>query len=257
MAASMSAWKSQQALAVDLAVQHGVAGGALLHELGEEAGLVSGQPLGLHLGEDPLALGLAAPEGDDLVAVDRLHGGVHLEGSLRPGVQDVQVLQAVGGDLGIGGRGLGGGAALADDQLAGADPDRLVGQDVAEGHGPLDRDRLALGRAALVEVGQQPGALRGQARDGGEALLAQAADPFVHGVNLRCVLPVRIPPGGAGRLPGGRPPFRRRRRSWGLPAAAGRTCRCRCGGRAAGSRTGRSAGRPGRPPSGGCYRRCR
>ena len=59
-----------QAPAVDLVVQHGVAGRALLHELGEDARLVRGQPLVRHLREEPLAHGLALPERDDLLGVD-------------------------------------------------------------------------------------------------------------------------------------------------------------------------------------------
>ena len=44
-----------QPAAVNLVVQHGVARRALLHELGEDAGLVRGQPLVGHLGKEPLA----------------------------------------------------------------------------------------------------------------------------------------------------------------------------------------------------------
>jgi hypothetical protein len=55
-----------QALRVDLAVEDGVPGGPLLHELGEDAGFVSVDPLRGHIGEDAVALGAALPERDDL-----------------------------------------------------------------------------------------------------------------------------------------------------------------------------------------------
>ena len=57
--------KVEHALAVDLVVQHGVAGRALLHELGEDAGLVGVLPFGGHLAEDQVAHRPAAPEGND------------------------------------------------------------------------------------------------------------------------------------------------------------------------------------------------
>ena len=63
----MSADEVEHALAVDLVVQHGVAGRALLHELGEDARLVGRLPLGGHLREDQLAHRPALPEGDDLL----------------------------------------------------------------------------------------------------------------------------------------------------------------------------------------------
>jgi len=59
-----------QAPAVNLVVQDGVAGGALLHELGEDARFVGSLPLGRHFTEDEVAHGLTLPEGDNLLGVN-------------------------------------------------------------------------------------------------------------------------------------------------------------------------------------------
>ena len=59
----------QHPLVVDFVVQHGVAGGALLHKLGENPGFVGRVPFGRHLLEDEFAHRLALPEGDDRVGV--------------------------------------------------------------------------------------------------------------------------------------------------------------------------------------------
>jgi hypothetical protein len=59
-----------QAAAIDFVVEHGVAGRALLHELGEEAGFVGGLPLLGHLAEEQVAHRPALPEGDDAIGVD-------------------------------------------------------------------------------------------------------------------------------------------------------------------------------------------
>ena len=82
--------------------------------------------------------------------------------------------EAVAAQLGVGGRGLGRGAFLADDQLAVADADRLVLHQVAE------RQRAAhrRGEQAVVlpvELGHQLGALGRDGGDGVQALLAEAA----------------------------------------------------------------------------------
>ena len=62
----------EEAFVVHLAVHGGVPGGALFHELGEDACVVGFFPLLADVVEDALALGLAGPVGDDfaLVGVD-------------------------------------------------------------------------------------------------------------------------------------------------------------------------------------------
>ncbi len=62
--------------------QHGVAGRALLHELGEDAGFVGVLPLRRHLGEDAVAHAVTLPVGDDLVSLDAPGFVVHAVGDL-------------------------------------------------------------------------------------------------------------------------------------------------------------------------------
>ena len=160
---------------VDLVVQHGVAGRALLHELGEDAGLVRGQPLVGHLGKEPLAHRLALPERDDLRLIDLPGLGADLERDLLARIQDVQVGQGVAAELGIGGRGLGRRPLLADDQLAVADGDRAVLHHIAKRQRPAHRR----GEQAVVQAvgfGHQHGALGRDGRDGVQALLAECGD---------------------------------------------------------------------------------
>ncbi len=171
-------------LGVDLFAADGVAGGALLHELGEHARLIGGEPFGGHLGEQLLAHGLAAPVGDDLRGEIAAHRGADAEAGLLAPVQHVQVVQRMAGDLGVGGRGLGRRAPLADDQLVGQDDDLFVGQQKGEGAGALARDGEAVGGAAAVVAGQQAAALAGERGNGPQRAGAQFLDPFGH-VSLR------------------------------------------------------------------------
>ena len=182
--ARISACRSQQPLGVDLFAAHGVAGGALLHELGEDARLVGVEPLRGHVGEEALAHGLAPPVGDDLVGEVAAGGGADAEAGLLAPVQDVQVAERMAGDLGVGGGGLGRRPPFADDQLVGQDDDLLAGQQVGEGAGALARDGEAVGGAALVVAGQQAAAFAGKHGNGPQRAGAQSLDPFVH-VSLR------------------------------------------------------------------------
>ena len=65
---------AQHALAIDRAVEGGVAGGALLHELGEHARAVHLFPIFRDFLERPVAHAPAAPVRYDLLAVDRQVG---------------------------------------------------------------------------------------------------------------------------------------------------------------------------------------
>ena len=88
-------------LAVELAVGHGVAGRALLHELGEAARRVGVEPVLRQLAEHLVAQRAAAPEGDDLALVVVDDRRVDLVLRLRARVEDAQILGAVAGQLGI------------------------------------------------------------------------------------------------------------------------------------------------------------
>ena len=131
--------KVEQAFAIDLVVQHGVAGRALFHEFGEDAGFVSGFPFVGHFGKEQLAHGAPLPERDDLVAIQLARFGADRKRNLLARVEDVQVLQAVAAQFGISRRGFGRGAFFADDQFIGADEDRLVLHQI------LKRQRAAQG----------------------------------------------------------------------------------------------------------------
>ncbi len=109
-----------------------MAGRALLHELGEQAGFVGPFPLRGDVAENAVAHAAALPVGDDLLRVgaDLLLGdGVAGHG---PGVQNPQILGAVARQLGEGRYGLGPRAAFAHDQLVRADDNRLVFAQVFE-----------------------------------------------------------------------------------------------------------------------------
>ena len=173
-----------QALGIDLFAADGVAGGALLHELGEHARLVGGEPFGRHVGEQLLAHGLAPPVGDDLGGEVAAGGGADAEAGLLAPVQDVQVVERVAGDLGVGRGGLGRRPPFADDQLVGEDGDLFAGQQAGEGAGALAGDGEAVGGAAAVIAGQQAAALAGQGGNGPQRAGAQFLDPGVH-VSLR------------------------------------------------------------------------
>ncbi len=82
------------------------------------------------------------PVRDDLALVlgDDRRGDLVLRHGAR--IQDPQVLDAVAGQLGISRHGLGGGAALADDELSLAQPERLAVADGEEGEGAQHRDAV-------------------------------------------------------------------------------------------------------------------
>jgi len=168
-------------LSVDLVVQDRVAGGPLLHELGEDARLVGPVPLLGKLGEDQVAHGAAPPVGNDRLPVNIEASARHAVGRLGTRVQDPQVLETVAGQLRVGRRRLGPRPPLADDQLVGSQVDRLALAEVLEGQGPHDGGRVFPG-VLPVEGGDQFGPLAG---DGGlrlQAFLAQARGSLVHGV---------------------------------------------------------------------------
>ena len=219
----------EEAAPVDLVVEDRVPRRPLLHELGEEAGLVEGVPLRGQRGEEPVAEGAAAPVGDHLPLVGLDHVGGHGVARLRARVEDPQVLHAVTGELRERGHRLRGGAALADDQFAVAQVDLLLLAEVEEGAGPHHRD----GPAAVVlavEAGEEDGPLGRDRGSGVEAQAAQGFGPGVHGLSLRSARRGR----GRGRA---------RRGSRVARAVAGRGRRARTRVRGGGPWAPRSGGR--------------
>ncbi len=173
----------EQALAIDLVVQHRMARRPLLHEFGEQAGVVGLFPLRRERSENLVAHAAAAPIGNDLYLIDLQTLLGHGITGLGPGIEDAEVFQAVTGQLGVGRHDLGLRAALADDQLALPEIDRLVPAKVMERAGAHYRHG-ELAFVGLVEVGQQAGSLGGQRRPRGEALLSQASGSWRHDLIL-------------------------------------------------------------------------
>ena len=150
----------QQAFAVHPAVHGRMPRGALLHELGEHAGVVGFLPLLGHMVEDALALRLAFPVRDHLalIRVDVLLADVvRLQFA---GVQHMEVLHAVAGEFRERRDGLRLGAALAHDQLVRADVQRLLRADLVEVFRAEHRDRI-FSIVLLVERSLDEGAFNG------------------------------------------------------------------------------------------------
>ena len=169
----------QQAFFVDLAVGHGMTGGALFHEFGVDAGFIAVFPFGSHLGHDVVADGAAPPIRDDDLFLDAAGLFVVLEEDLVAFVQDLEVLDGVAAQLGVSRRRMGTRAAFADDQLVIVDADLFVFADMLEGQGAQHRS----GNFAFVHFvgfGLQDGAFDGQSGDGGHAGLALLLDAVVH-----------------------------------------------------------------------------
>ena len=138
--------------------------------------------------QDGFAQRPALPEGDDLFGVGAAGAGFDAEGCFETGIEDVQILQGVAAQLGVGGGVLWGGTLLADDELALADDDGLVLEQVLEGEGALDGDGgggAEEGAQFPVEIGEELRPLGGEGFAGVEGLLAQGAHPFGerHGVD--------------------------------------------------------------------------
>ena len=156
-----------------------MAGRPLLHEFGEDAGLVGGVPLGRQFGEQPRPHVAPRPVGDDLVGVDFQAVVIDEVAGLGAGAEDPQVFEGMAGQLRISGDHLGRGAALADDQLIFSDVDCLVLAEVKERLGPHNRHGI---QAVVggVEFGHQPRPFGTDPRHGVETLFSQAGGSFVH-----------------------------------------------------------------------------
>ncbi len=155
-------------------------GGPLFHELGEDAGLVGVDPFLGHLGEDAVALGPAFPEGDDLFGIGAAGRVVGGEGGFLAVVEVLEVLEGMDADFGVGRGRLGRRTALADDELAVVEDDRLRLHDVLEGLRVLHRQRQGARLRTFVELGDEKGPFGADRRLGRERLLPELGDAFVH-----------------------------------------------------------------------------
>ena len=152
---------------------------ALLHELGEDAAFIAGVPFGAHVAQDRLPQRAVLPIGDDGFRLQPARFVVDPEEDLFPPVHHIQVFQRVAAELGERGGALRPAALLADDQLAVADPERFVGEDMLEDQRPQNRRFHRAGKF-LIGFGDQAGPLDAESRGGVQAFLAQLADAFVH-----------------------------------------------------------------------------
>ena len=171
----------QKSLVIDLVVQNRVAGRPLLHELGEDTGLVCGFPFFRHFLEDEIAHGFALPERDNGVLVNSPGWFADGEGDLFPRVEDVKILQAMAAQFGVGRRGFGSGAFFAHDELALVDADGLVFHQILKGQGAAHgRRHQPMPGVLPVELSHQLCPLGRNGGPGVQALLPQAGDSFSH-----------------------------------------------------------------------------
>ena len=129
-----------------------MAGGALLHEFGEDAGMVGLFPFLGNMVEDAFPLRFALPVRNDLALV-RVYVFLRNIVLLQlPRIQHMEVLHAVTGELREGGHRLGLGAAFAHDEFVRADIERLLGADLIEVLGAEHRNGV-FAVILLVESG--------------------------------------------------------------------------------------------------------
>ena len=166
-------------LAINLAIQRGVPRCSLLHELGEEAGLIGGPPFIRDMAEDSFANRFALPVRDHFACVGRnifFTDGVTL---LFAGIEDMEIFNRVTGQLGEGRYRLRPRAAFGDDQLVITDVESLFLAVVEKIQRPHDRDRvLAVILPVESRLVQSP--LDRQTRLRLHAQLAQTLDAFIH-----------------------------------------------------------------------------
>ena len=164
---------------IDLPVEGGMARRPLLHEFGKQSRLVGQPPCLRHVTEDPLPLRLARPVGNHLraVALDiLLRNGVALQFA---GVEHVQILHAVAGELRKGRHALGLRTPLAHHQLPLAQVEHLPPAVVVKIRRPQHRDGQ-LSEVLLVKCRFVKRPLDGKRRFRLDTQLPQLLDPPVH-----------------------------------------------------------------------------
>ena len=169
----------KEALFEYLAGAYGMAGAALLHELGKYAGLICQLPFGGH-GVYYLVTGAAVlPVGDDdlFLQLHVLFGNGEVDKVAV--IHNLHILQGMAAQLGEGGGSLGGVALFAYDKLAIGDLDALALKVVLEGGG----SHFGYGHGAVIQLvclGHELCALHVDVGLGLNALLAQHLYPCVH-----------------------------------------------------------------------------
>ena len=111
-------------------------------------------PLLGELGEDPLTERFPFPERNDLGGEGLDVLGRDVIARERPRAEDLEILDAVTCDLGIGRRRLWGRSAFADDEFTTPEVESLVGADVVKRVGAHER-RRPMTIVFAVELGQE------------------------------------------------------------------------------------------------------
>ncbi len=132
-----------------------MARGALLHELGEDPGIVGLLPFRGQLGEHSVAHRAAAPVRDDRFFVELEGLGLHPVPGLGAGVEDAEVLETVAGQLGERRGRFWARSPLADDEFLFAQVNGLVAAEVQKGQRSEHGSRVAA-LVGLVEFGNEP-----------------------------------------------------------------------------------------------------
>ncbi len=84
-----------EAFAINFVVQNRMSGSPLFHEFGENAGLICRFPFIGHLAENRLPQGFFLPERNDDIPINRQGFRTDRKRDFFPGVQDIQIVQAV------------------------------------------------------------------------------------------------------------------------------------------------------------------
>ena len=123
-------FKIQEALFIDLIIQNCMARRPLFHKFCKHTSCKSIDPFRRHVSKDQVPEGLSFPIGDDFLLIDLFGLGIDGIRGLFPRIQDLQILRAVYGYLGIGGGGLNFRASLAYDQFPLIDADGFIFHDI-------------------------------------------------------------------------------------------------------------------------------
>ena len=167
----------QEALLVELAAAGGMAGAALLHELGEHTDFVAVSPLLGHAVQQVITGGSALPVRDDLLFLQLEVRIGYGEAHELPLVHDSHVFQGVAAQLGEGRGALRILALLADEQLVIAQIQGLAAEVLLQNQ----RTQHGGGNSSLilfVNVGFNVGALQIQMGLGAMADPSQSLDSF-------------------------------------------------------------------------------
>ncbi len=137
----------------------GVAWGPLLHEFRPDPGLIGFDPFFGKVLENEVPHGFSPPKRDDLLLIKAFRSLVHTVGHVLPGVEDLEISEAMNTALRVGGDFLWAGAAQAHDELPLFHREAHPLEEVFQGQSPLDGHRQARRSPGFIELGEKPGPL--------------------------------------------------------------------------------------------------